>query len=491
MKKLITVSLLLLAAVILVQCQNNHEKHDDNHEARFIKPVDFPDTKIPGFKFPEDSSVINGWIDAQDNDKIAAHAWGIWTGLNMPAHQKYEGQELRVFETWLTPEDIQGLITAEMDGKSLAMEQVKTHRGTMHTPHQFLHKARMKGLMQGMGVNVDSIDQSNIIGFVKYDPSATSFTVKHKLLDSMVLQKMWDDGVKEIPEFPNTAITLKPSFETFNPDADTFKQWNGCYRLNAWTGLPDTPISYAEGNWPGWVYVDPNNKGKGNGSVDTGQGQTPENTYNLDDFIHFKLDAGTARQLSETSGRKAKANDIAILVAMHVTTKETKRWTWQTFWWAPNPDNPPAPSSAAIASLRPKELKGAPRHYAMAPAYTFIYPNQPNSGGNNIGTSIYAFNPYLEAGFTFGPVGSNAALNDPAYVITNGKKVDNNWGIRTNCMSCHAHANFAPATVAQTQLPQYLGDTYVDLHDTIYGKALKLDFAWSIQGNMFNPPKKK
>ena len=127
----------------------------------------------------------------------------------------------------------------------------------------------------------------------------------------------------------------------------------------------------------------------------------------------------------------------------------------------------------------------------MAPAYTFIYPNQPNSGGNNIGTSIYAFNPYLEAGFTFGPVGSNAALNDPAYVITNGKKVDNNWGIRTNCMSCHAHANFAPATVAQTQLPQYLGDTYVDLHDTIYGKALKLDFAWSIQGNMFNPPKKK
>ena len=50
-------------------------------------------------------------------------------------------------------------------------------------------------------------------------------------------------------------------------------------------------------------------------------------------------------------GTNAVAGDVAILVAMHVSTRETARWTWQTFWWTPTPENPHAPSSPNIAML--------------------------------------------------------------------------------------------------------------------------------------------
>lgn len=481
-------SILMLGASALVffaKCGGDKKEGEEKMETTFIIPVEFKDPGIPGFSFPTDSNTINGWINNQQNDSIAAHAWGIWAGLNMNSGEKVEGQDIRTFETWLTPEDMQQMIVYEEDnGKLLKAEEFKTSRGALHKPNQFLHKEKNAARRLGI-INIDSIDNARITGFVKYNPAASIFAVKNKLFDSAVLQGMLLQSMTEIPQFPNNGITIKPVFEIFQVGADTFNQWGGCYRLNVWTGLPATPQSYGEGQWPGWVYIDPKNGGQGHGGVDTGQGRTPQNTYNAKDFVSFTLDQQTANQLNASGQTKgAKAGDIALLVAMHVTTKETFRWTWQTYWWTPDADNPPAPSSVAIAAMRPSQLTGAPRHYAMAPAYTFIYPNQPYTGGNNIGTSIYAFNPYLEASFTFGPIGSGAALNDSATVITNSKPVYNNWGILTNCMSCHAHANYAPASVSQYNLPQYIGDTYIDLNGPIYKQCLKLDFAWSIADNL-------
>ena len=92
---------------------------------------------------------------------------------------------------------------------------------------------------------------------------------------------------------------------------------------------------------------------------------------------------------------------------MHVNTRENRRWTWQTFWWSENPDTPQSPSSKLIADLRPKSLDRAAKHYAMGVAYNMISPTQPYTKGTNAVTtgepikqSIYAYNPYLEAGFS-------------------------------------------------------------------------------------------
>lgn len=476
MKKQIAITLLCAAATVaFVQCNDQDKPTEEavagSSSGGTIKPVPLPDPKIQGYTYPEDSLVINNWINNNNDDSIALHGWGIWTSLNMASGQRYEGQELRVFETWLTPQDMQALILAD-ESKNLLMENVKTSRGKLSSPNQFLHakKAHLKA-----GVTGNPEDDQRVVGFVKYDPSAAQFAVQNKLFDSLILQSMLDAGQTEIPQFPNTGMTLKPVFEIITED--TLQAGGGYYKLNVWTGLPATPQAYGEGSWPGYVYVDPKNGGKGNGSVDSGgTHRTPQTTYSLNDFVHFKLDKQTAAELKANFNMQAKEGDIAILVAMHVTSKEITRWTWQTYWWAPNPDNPPAPSSAAIAAMRPKELKGAERHYAMSQAYTFINPNQPLTGGNNIGTSIYAFNPYLEAGF------DPSVLGNSAIVVTNGQKVVNNYGVLTNCMTCHANANFAPASV--TTGPGYLGDTYIDLNSPTFKGTLKLDFAWSIQGNL-------
>lgn len=477
MKKRIVTSLLLATAIGIVSC--NDEKKPEGEEkamavaprAPIIKPVPLPDPQIPGYKYPEDSIVINGWINSIDEKSIANHGWGIWTALNMPSGQKIDGQELRVFETWLTPQDMQALMLAD-EKKNLTVENVKATRGSLQRPNQFLH-ARLSRLKAGLAVSPH--DSARILGFVKYDPTAAQFAVKNKLFDSLVLQSMLDAGKTEIPEFPNTGMTLKPVFEIITED--TLQAGGGYYKLNVWTGLPPKPMSYPEGSWPGYVYVDPGNGGQGNGSVDIGgKKRTPQTTYNLNDFVHFKLDKQTAAELKSSYNINAKEGDIAILVAMHVTSKEITRWTWQTYWWAPNADAPPAPSSAVVAKMRPAQLQGAPRHYAMSQAYTFIYPNQPLTGGQSVGRPIYAFNPYLEAGF------DPSVLTDTAIVVYNGKKLVNNYGVLTNCMSCHAHANYAPASVTTT--PNYLGDAYIDMNSPKFNNTLKLDFAWSIQGNL-------
>ena len=85
------------------------------------------------------------------------------------------------------------------------------------------------------------------------------------------------------------------------------------------------------------------------------------------------------KEFSENQGNPmtAKPGDIVILVGMHVTSRENTRWTWQTFWWAPDPLNPPAPSSKAVAAHKPKALTGAPAHYAMAITYYMVNPKEP------------------------------------------------------------------------------------------------------------------
>ena len=49
---------------------------------------------------------------------------------------------------------------------------------------------------------------------------------------------------------------------------------------------------------------------------------------------------GLALAASNDTPQQVKAGDLALLVAMHVTTKELPNWTWQTFWWEPFPTRP-------------------------------------------------------------------------------------------------------------------------------------------------------
>ena len=115
----------------------------------------------------------------------------------------------------------------------------------------------------------------------------------------------------------------------------------------------------------------------------------------------------------------------------------------------------------------------------MAVAYYMVNPQEPYTGTNITGKPNYAFNPYLEAGFgpsvlnnTLSSVKSKTGVITPTYV-----------GVRTNCMSCHAMAAIILANPLDSN-PPYIGNAYVSLNDPMFKGQLKLDFGWSIQGNI-------
>ena len=433
-----------------------------------FKAKPLPNPGIPGYNFPEKEATIHQWVKANNQHAINLHAWGIWTALTMDSGETFDGQKLLVFETWHTPQDI--------------LAGVNTRDGDRRSPrpvgalHQFTRQT-----------HVPEEGEQTVLGFVKYDPTATAHIIKNNLLSTATLDAMLAEGKTAIPNFPYRAIALKPVHQAI---AQKDLQ-NGYYKLPVWPGpygsppFPGTAVPYGYASWPDHVWVDVH-----------GDGSKIAKVVKLSDFIHFKLTEEEAQLINKegeanTLGGMPTKNpltkgDYAILLAMHVTSREITRWTWQTFWWTPTPDTPHFPSSAAIAKDRPIQLKGAAAHYAHAPAYSMKYPPQPVNGGKNVGNSVYSYNPWLEAGFDF------TVLVDSKLGKYDGRLVPNNVGTQSNCMSCHGSANYQPPNYVPPKNvlnvpPNYTGDRYVDQNSPRFSGTLKVDLLWSIVFNA-QPP---
>ena len=167
----------------------------------------------------------------------------------------------------------------------------------------------------------------------------------------------------------------------------------------------------------------------------------------LSDFYNFKLTKDEADVMNQQLGTNVKAGDYAILVAMHVSTREIDNWTWQTFWWSLGKSA--LPPSAKNRVLPPFD------HYEVAVGYSFMTDgNKPNS------LTLTCYNPYLEAGFG----------ND----VFEPKK--GQLGIESNCMSCHRAAAW-PAD----DNTHYVANGIVDPADPLYfAGRTKTDFLWGI-----------
>ncbi|MCW9708417.1 hypothetical protein [Fodinibius salsisoli] len=478
MRKYISNLPVLLLFFALIACSSGNEEplgdKPTSSELTFeydkVTPVDFPSLNIPGFEFPMDSTLLNQWIAEDDSINIYKHGWGIWAGLTAPTNQKVGEKTLLVYETWLTPEEM-------ID--SLKNQPIKrSNRANLNKPNQFTHFVST--------VN-DSIHES-----VAYSPAASNYAIEEKIFLATTLLGYAEEGRNSIPDFPNDAITIKPVFKVL-PVSSSGDQTK--FAISVWPGPIDSLAGFPEKDWHSSVYIDITNQSNGNGSraiypdSNTPPAPTDSTTYNLNDFIHYKMNKEDAhyfnKEFSENASNRmtAKPGDVVILVGMHVTTKENKRWTWQTFWWAPDANKPLAPSSKTIADQRPMDaLSRAASHYAMSTAYYMVNPQEPYSGENVTGTPNYAFNPYLESGF-----GPNV-FNDKISVINTsaGNSISTSAGVRTNCMSCHAMATINPDSLGSgsNSGTPYVGDSYVSLSDTIFEGQLKLDFAWSIQGNI-------
>lgn len=462
MKKLLVITSTLLFVLACTNPKEEGETLTDNH----FTAVPMPGTLITGNPFPTDSNTINQWVanssqvnNLETNRDIINHGWAIWAALTEITEQVSNGQQLRRFETWYTPSDIINAYSMRKQNPTAKLSHVKRNTGTLKKPNQFHASPNTKSI---------ALEDAGVVGFVKYDPSAAEHIYQDKLFYTSTLNALIKQNeIAKIPNFPTSGVSLKPVFAALTkPNAQ------GLYTFPSWPGNggnPDRP--FGPNAWNNDVFI-------------TLDGPTdPSNRiYSVNDFVNFKMDSAQAASLN------GKAGDYAVLQGMHITTREITRWTWQTVWWSENPNTPHSPSSSEIAGLRPDgSLDQGSGHYAMAIAYNMVQPAQPYSGGSGANaTSLYAFNPYLEAGFdtsTFDAGNDSVRAYYPASVQKVGNMI-NEYGMQTNCMSCHGQARYFKGSTQGSVY--YLTDQYFPLDADYFKNAVTLDFAWSIQGNIIN-----
>src|SRR5260370_40145783 len=151
-----------------------------------LKPVKLPDPKIAGYRFPEDEATIIGWTNTNNQKAINLHGWGIWTALTLLSGEKFNGQELRVFETWLSPED---MVSSHLTGVRDLLKLERTPR-LPTVPRQF-HRGKLRTTPAGTG----SVNQ--VLVTVKYDPTAVEHIPTNKLLQTSALAALLSPGMTD------------------------------------------------------------------------------------------------------------------------------------------------------------------------------------------------------------------------------------------------------------------------------------------------------
>jgi hypothetical protein len=461
-----------------------------------FQPVELPDPHVKGFVFPESASTLEGWARGGNEGALARHAWGLWTALMMNSGQSFEGQPLRTFDTWFTMSDLEGAVPVGIrarrtphplwDLARLAKARRARRAGAAASLSAGLlapsQSDRASASPESGPVAVVGIGESEILGNVKFSPEAAEHIGQNELISVARLTSLLNvDGQTDVPAFPSRSVVIKALYRIFAIGPDGTSIAPRFQSLPSWSGPPDPPTAYAPARWPSCVWVDTLDQGTGTGTgaVDSvcksdGSSRTPASTYGLGSFVYFMMTpAGLVYDatLAEADSIRPRVGDAVILVGMHVTTRETPGWTWETFWWSPTPDAPLLPSSSTFAAARPPELTGAARSYVGCSVLSMQMPPEPLTGGAGNGESVYCYNPWLEAHF------SSADLVDSVPGTFEGKSVRNDVGVESNCMSCHAQAAFGPSGVPT---PNYTGDRYVDVAGAEFAGTIRTDFLWSV-----------
>lgn len=452
-------------------------------------PVPLPNPGIPGYAFPEAESTIMRWVNdpTADNRKaIDLHGWGLWAALTTLSGQSEFGiSNVPVYFTWRTPQEI-----ARGTGTAANASGVKPKRVfQLELPRQFrrdkvlmhsLEKTVLPPPVPGTPLAARDNTSEDTVG---YDPTAAAFAQQHNLFSMAALKTLFLMGNTSIPSFPNTAVVIKPEYKVISKEHIISGHY---FVMPAWPGTPDASTvnpshGFPESAWHGCVYIDISNfSGSSARGIDNDcSGPTAQNTYNLGDFITYLVTAANVDQFKSLSpDTTIEPGDFVILIGMHVTTREITEWTWQSFFWTPDPDNPPLPSSRSVAADRPVLARQA-AHYAMTIGYQMVEPNQLPVGGKSQGSPVIVYNPYLEAS-----LGSDTFKSPPSPVNTGirntktGQTFQGRLGIQTNCMACHGVASVRIADPKNDL--GYVPDLYLSRTDGVFAGSLQTDFLWSI-----------
>ncbi|HKV93643.1 MAG TPA: hypothetical protein VJW20_13935 [Candidatus Angelobacter sp.] len=440
------------------------------------QPVDLPSKPADSPKsFPVDEKTVDGWVSNDDQKAIREHGWALWQGITAITK---DSQGWPVYDTWYTDTEVEaGRPTSPRSALFAATRA--TGRPTHHFEvfRQFHHAKTLAGRrilpaltagakpggLQVLGFNKFNTDYANFVWNNNYNTAAGLWNV----------QNSWPVGTppaqRTITSFVNTSVGLKPVYQFVNGP----KHSGGITVVTYWLGDLTTgptnssnPANPTPDTWNQCVAVYTTSSAPTSQLPNCPNGQPANAFVSVNEFFNFALSAAEAKSVcANEQGCTVQAGDFAILVAMHMTSRENANWTWQTFWWN---YNQPFPYGAPPASIA-KPFS----NYAMCTAYSMTT-DPPNS---LTGKNLLCYNPYLETGLS-GVV-----------------------GIQSNCMSCHTTAaygnNFNNPPVTNTNFvqanpnyPSFLNMSNfiapTDQNDAYYYYACntKTDFSWFLAGSV-------
>jgi hypothetical protein len=426
-------------------------------------------------------SVIDGWINKPGGPDLASidgHAWDLWRQMNQPSGQTLNGTPLPIWETWYTGEEV-FLDNQEVDDPDSR---------DLDPLNQSLH-AGSRAVDTGTAVR----NRATVLSFNRYNRQMLDQISQNGYYDRAVLQQLANGfdlagtppELRTVSEFPNTSVMLKPVWFIVPGDAPSM--------LPYWAGETDKVTSNtANPSWDTWkqcVLVDPTGKAKPDIARTCNPGEPGETSmkaksYDVvpvdedpskSDFYSFRLtqdevDAlGQDKMILDNSNKQekveeVKAGDLAILTAMHVSTREIEDWTWQTFWWVPDPKEPV--STPPNAQVPPSSIPAPFNHFDMCTAYFMTTPVEAKEAGE----PWVCFNPFLESDLTG--------------LFTADRSTDTDVGIHSNCMSCHRAAIY----IATKEI-RYVSQGYVSKTDpAFFADGVITEFLWAMPFRAHDPP---
>jgi hypothetical protein len=448
----------LLALCTMFACN----KQSDTSPAKLDESTKYAGAYRPPHvrSYPAKAAEINKWIYEMDNKKIRQHAWDIWESINTTA-----ADSMPIWENWFSGYELYEAPTS--------LEERETIRD-FEFPSQFFHASMIKQ-------TIPEAPSERPTSFNRFSPSLAQFIFQKQYNDSAVLNKInsqfntshtapVDRQIETSKDsFDVHSFALKPVFQFISgSQAVAVPYWAGVSPQS--TTLLTNP---SPDTWRQCVVVDPTGTLQpGTTALMSCNGETPKQwpVVSLNNFYHILITQSQADSFSTfaaTSGDDVgrnnhsdsasvtdmvKPGNYALLVAMHVTGKEVSNWTWQTFWWSPDTDNP------EFGADRPKTIKAPWNNYNMRTAYYMVAP----PGTKHAGEPLISFNPYLETNL----IGTLTHEVESKDTIT--------WyGVFSNCMSCHRMAAWGPST--------YISDGFIDPSSPVlFSNNTKTDFLWSI-----------
>ena len=394
----------------------------------------------PGYDFPANQQTLLNYRDRVDVEAIRKHAWMVWAGLT---HQPSQDQAA-AFETWYS-------MPRAYDPNSNSDSGKRGLREHFATPRQFSTHADDPGesRLSQILFNRESYD------YIRNNKMYLSKTVAG--LNAKFNAQHTPPELRTVPAFPNAAVAVKTVWWPVRGE--------GISPVPVWDNDPANPIDSGAGNpkdkrgngaetWKRVVaVVTPGTEmPAGNRTTMNLNGKLRQDSHAvpLSDFYHFKITPQILKAIDDAQiddFGDVQVGDYAVLVAMHVSTREIPDWVWSTFWWHDRPDQGP------YAQNRPREVQGVWQNYLMNTTLSMDTPREQD------GSPKIVFNPYVEGKF------SN--------------------GVLSNCMTCHNRSINAPlAENLCGALPITRGSTDLPPNDPRRATRTKLEFLWSL---LFRP----